>query len=116
MLILTRQDVEAALDETALLDAVSAAFQALSAGTVESVPRSGVDGDGGTVLIMGGRTAGSPVAVKLVGVFPGNAAETPVAAHMRSELASKSRTVPPMPREPASCRFARRITPATTAW
>src|ERR1700754_1056463 len=69
-----RQEVEAALDEAAVLDAVSAAFQALSAGAVESVPRSGVAGDGGTVLMMAGRKAGSPVAVKLVAVFNGNPA------------------------------------------
>src|SRR5262245_1313734 len=74
VVILTRADVEAALEPAALLDAVSAGFQALSAGAIASVPRSGVPGDDGTVLMMAGRKAGSPVAVKLVGVFPGNAA------------------------------------------
>jgi len=74
VLILTRSEVEAALDPTALLDAVSSGFQALSAGAVDAPPRSAVAGDDGSVLVMAGRAAGAPVAVKLVGVFPGNAA------------------------------------------
>src|SRR3954468_24247040 len=74
VLILTRDEVEAALDPDALLDAVSTAFQALSAGAVDAPPRQAVAADGGSVLTMSGRQAGSPVAVKLVGVFMGNAA------------------------------------------
>ena len=74
MLILTRSDVEAALDPRALLEAVSDGFQALSAGAVDAPPRQAVPADGGSVLTMAGRRAGGPVAVKLVGVFPGNVA------------------------------------------
>ncbi len=72
MLILTRADVEALLEPVALLDAVSAGFQALSAGAVEAPPRQAIAADGGSVLTMAGRASGAPVAVKLVGVFPGN--------------------------------------------
>ncbi len=72
MLILTRSDVEAALDPVALLDAVSLGLQALSSGGFSSVPRAGIAGEGGSVLLMGGRAAAGPVAVKLVGVFEGN--------------------------------------------
>jgi alanine dehydrogenase len=73
VLILTRAEVESLLDPEALLDAVSAGLQALSAGAVEAPPRQAVAGDGGSILAMAGRRAGSPVAVKLVGLFPGNA-------------------------------------------
>ena len=74
MLILTRADVESLLEPVALLDAVSAGFQALSAGSVEAPPRQAIAADGGSVLTMAGRASGAPVAVKLVGVFPGNVA------------------------------------------
>jgi ornithine cyclodeaminase/alanine dehydrogenase-like protein (mu-crystallin family) len=74
VLILTRADVEGLLDPLALLDAVSVSFQALSAGVVEAPPRQAVAADGGSVLTMAGRASGAPVAVKLVGVFPGNVA------------------------------------------
>src|SRR5215218_4949249 len=74
MLLLTRSDVEAALDPASLLEVVSGAFQALSAGAFDAPPRQAVAGDGGSVLVMSGRAQGGPVAVKLVGVFPGNAA------------------------------------------
>src|SRR3954452_23115641 len=73
MLILTCEEVAAALDPDALLDAVSAGFQALSAGTVEAPPRAAVSGDGGAVLTMAGRSGRGPIVVKLVGVFAGNA-------------------------------------------
>lgn len=73
MLILTRREVESLLDPHAVLDAVSAAFQGLSSGAVDAPPRQSVRGDGGSVLTMAGRQEGCPVAVKLVGVFPGNA-------------------------------------------
>ena len=73
MLILTRREVESLLDPHAVLDAVSAAFQGLSSGAVDAPPRQSVRGDGGSVLTMAGRQEGGPVAVKLVGVFPGNA-------------------------------------------
>ena len=74
MLILTREEVAAALDPDALIEAVSVGFQALSAGTVEAPPRAGVSGDGGAVLTMAGRSGPGPIVVKLVGVFGGNAA------------------------------------------
>src|SRR3954454_12843530 len=73
VLILTRSEGEAALDPAAVLDAVSSGFQALSAGGVDAPPRQAVSGDDGSVLVMSGRAVGGPVAVKLVGVFPGNA-------------------------------------------
>ena len=60
------------LDPGALLEAVAEGFMALSSGAVEAPPRQAVPADGGSVLTMAGRRAGSPVAVKLVGVFPGN--------------------------------------------
>jgi alanine dehydrogenase len=74
VLLLSRSDVDALLDPHALLDAVAEAFQALSAGAVEAPPRQAVKADAGSLLTMAGRRAGSPVAVKLVGVFPGNTA------------------------------------------
>src|ERR1700749_1862970 len=74
MLILSRRDVEACLDPQALLDAVSEGLQALSAGAVTAPPRSGVEVPDGALLTMPGHRAGGPVVVKLVGVFPGNAA------------------------------------------
>jgi ornithine cyclodeaminase/alanine dehydrogenase-like protein (mu-crystallin family) len=74
VLILTRADVEAALEPAALIDAVSGAFQALSAGAADAPPRQAVSGEDGSLLVMGGRVADGPIAVKLVGVVPGNAA------------------------------------------
>ncbi|HEX6023661.1 MAG TPA: ornithine cyclodeaminase family protein [Solirubrobacter sp.] len=72
MLILSRSDVESVLDPEALLEAVAEGFMALSSGAVDAPPRQAVAADGGSVLTMSGRRAGSPVAVKLVGVFPDN--------------------------------------------
>jgi ornithine cyclodeaminase/alanine dehydrogenase-like protein (mu-crystallin family) len=60
------------LDPEALLEAVAEAFVALSSGGFDAPPRQAVRADAGSVLTMAGRRAGSPVAVKLVGVFPGN--------------------------------------------
>src|SRR4051794_1848958 len=74
VLILSKAEVAAALDPAALLDAVSGGLQALSDGGVESVPRQSIAGDGGTVLMMGGRAGAGPVAVKLVSYFTGNRA------------------------------------------
>lgn len=74
MLILSRAEVEALLDPTELLDAVSGGLQALSSGAFAAPPRQAVEADGGSVLTMAGRRADSPVVVKLVGWFPGNAA------------------------------------------
>jgi ornithine cyclodeaminase/alanine dehydrogenase-like protein (mu-crystallin family) len=72
--ILSRSEVESVLDPEALLEAVAEGFVALSSGAVEAPPRQAVAADGGSVLTMSGRRAGSPVAVKLVGVFPANVA------------------------------------------
>jgi alanine dehydrogenase len=74
VLVLTRADMEAVLDPEALIEAVADGFRALSAGEIEAPPRQAVAGEGGNVLTMAGRRAGGPVVVKLVGVFPGNAA------------------------------------------
>src|SRR4051794_41175416 len=74
VLVLTRAEVSAALDPHALLDAVSAGLQALSAGGVTAVPRQAIEGDGGSVLMMGGRASDGPVAIKLVSFFTGNRA------------------------------------------
>src|SRR4051794_25042775 len=74
MRILSRADVERCLDPAALLDAVSAGLQALSAGAIDAPPRSGVRSEEGSLLTMPGRRAGGPFVVKLVGVFAGNAA------------------------------------------
>jgi ornithine cyclodeaminase/alanine dehydrogenase-like protein (mu-crystallin family) len=73
MLFLSRRDVERCLDPAALLDAVSEGLQALSAGAFEAPPRAGVQVPAGALLTMAGARAGGPIAVKLVGVFPGNA-------------------------------------------
>jgi ornithine cyclodeaminase/alanine dehydrogenase-like protein (mu-crystallin family) len=75
VLFLSRSEVESVLDPEALLEAVAEGFMALSAGAVEAPPRQAVTADGGIFLTMAGRRAGSPVAVKLVGVFPGNVAQ-----------------------------------------
>jgi ornithine cyclodeaminase/alanine dehydrogenase-like protein (mu-crystallin family) len=72
VLILSRSEVEAVLDLDALLEAVAEGLMALASGGMEAPPRQGVAADGGTFLTMAGRRAGAPVAVKLVGVFPGN--------------------------------------------
>jgi ornithine cyclodeaminase/alanine dehydrogenase-like protein (mu-crystallin family) len=74
MLFLSRRDIEACLDPGALLDAVGAAMQALSAGAVTAPPRVGVQLDAGALLTMPGHRAGGPIVVKLVGVFNGNVA------------------------------------------
>jgi ornithine cyclodeaminase/alanine dehydrogenase-like protein (mu-crystallin family) len=74
MRILSRRDIEACLDPAALLDAVSEGLQALSAGAFDAPPRAGVQVPAGALLTMAGARAGAPIVVKLVGVFPGNAA------------------------------------------
>ena len=74
MLILSRAEVEALLSPEALLDAVSAGLQAVSAGAFSAPPRQSIAAERGAFLTMAGRRADSPVVVKLVGVFPGNVA------------------------------------------
>ena len=72
--VLSRADVEAALDLDALVDALAAAFAALSAGRASMPPRTGVEVPGhGSILLMGAHRHGSPsVTAKLVSVFPGH--------------------------------------------
>jgi alanine dehydrogenase len=72
--VLSRADVEAALDLDALVDALAAAFSALSAGEASMPPRAGVEVPGeGSVLLMGSHLHGAPsVAVKLVSIYPGH--------------------------------------------
>jgi alanine dehydrogenase len=74
MLVLTRAEIAGLLAPEALLDAVADGFRALSAGALTAPPRQAVETERGAVLTMAGRRAGGPVVVKLVGVFPGNAA------------------------------------------
>ena len=70
--VLSRADVEAALDPDALVDELAAAFAALSAGEASMPPRAGVEVPGaGTILLMGAHRHGQPsVTAKLVSVFP----------------------------------------------
>jgi alanine dehydrogenase len=70
--VLSRAEVEAALDLDALVDELAAAFAALSAGEASMPPRAGVEVPGtGTILLMGAhRHGGEAVTVKLVSVFP----------------------------------------------
>ncbi len=72
--VLSRADVEAALDLDALVDELAAAFAALSAGDVSMPPRTGVEVPGaGSILMMGAHRHESPsVTVKLVSIFPGH--------------------------------------------
>jgi ornithine cyclodeaminase/alanine dehydrogenase-like protein (mu-crystallin family) len=70
--LLSRADVEAALDLDALVDELAAAFAAISAGEASMPPRTGVEVPGtGTILLMGAhRHESDAVTVKLVSVFP----------------------------------------------
>ena len=72
--VLSRADVEAALDLDALVDELAAAFAALSAGEASMPPRTGVEVPGeGSILMMGAHRHESPsVTVKLVSIFPGH--------------------------------------------
>ena len=72
--VLSRADVEAALDPDALVEALAESFAALSAGEVSMPPRAGVEVPGeGTVLLMGAHRHGSAaVSVKLVSLYPGH--------------------------------------------
>ena len=72
--VLSRADVEAALDPDALVEALADRFAALSAGEASMPPRAGVEVPGeGTVLLMGAHRHGSAaVSVKLVSLYPGH--------------------------------------------
>jgi ornithine cyclodeaminase/alanine dehydrogenase-like protein (mu-crystallin family) len=70
--VLTRAEVEAALDLDALVDELATAFAAISAGEASMPPRAGVEVPGaGSILLMGAhRHESEAVTVKLVSVFP----------------------------------------------
>jgi alanine dehydrogenase len=72
--VLSRADVEQALDPDALVEALADALAALSAGRASMPPRAGVEVPGhGAVLLMGAHAHGAAtVTVKLVSLFPGH--------------------------------------------
>ena len=73
--MLGRADVERLLDPHALLDALAAAFVALSRGEVSVPPRvAATVPDAGLLAAMPGYAPGACLGVKLVSVFPGNLA------------------------------------------
>jgi ornithine cyclodeaminase len=77
VLILSRSDVDAALDRDRLVDAVAAAMEELSSGRASVPPRTGasVADVGGTLLAMPAYVPGAgALAAKLVGQFPRNPA------------------------------------------
>jgi ornithine cyclodeaminase/alanine dehydrogenase-like protein (mu-crystallin family) len=77
MLVLSRRDVEAALDPDRLVDAVAAAMADLSAGRGSFPNRTAADVAevGGALIAMPAYLAGAgALAAKLVAMFPGNAA------------------------------------------
>ncbi|HET7172353.1 MAG TPA: ornithine cyclodeaminase family protein [Gaiellales bacterium] len=77
MLVLSRRDVEAALDPDRLVDAVAAAMAELSAGRASVPPRTAAEvaGVGGVLLAMPAHLPGlGALAAKLVALFPQNAA------------------------------------------
>jgi alanine dehydrogenase len=76
MLVLSRRDVEAALDPDRLVDAVAAAMADVSAGNGSFPNRTGADvaGVGGVLIAMPAHLAGAgALAAKLVAMFPQNA-------------------------------------------
>ena len=77
MLVLSRRDVEAALDPDRLVDAVAAAMADVSAGRGSFPNRTAADvaDVGGVLIAMPAYLAGGgALAAKLVAMFPGNAA------------------------------------------
>jgi len=77
MLVLSRRDVEAALDPDLLVDAIAAAMADMSAGNGSFPNRTGADvaDVGGVLIAMPAYLAGSgALAAKLVAMFPQNAA------------------------------------------
>jgi alanine dehydrogenase len=77
MLVLSRRDVEAALDRDRLVDAVAAAMADMSAGNGSFPSRTGADvaDVGGVLIAMPAYLAGTgALAAKLVALFPQNAA------------------------------------------
>jgi alanine dehydrogenase len=77
MLVLSRRDVEAALDPDRLVDAVAAAMAELSAGSASVPGRTGAEvaDVGGVLIAMPAHLPGAgALAAKLVALFPQNAA------------------------------------------
>jgi alanine dehydrogenase len=73
VLILNRREVERLLDLAALMDALAAAFRALSSGTVTAPGRNELAGPGEAFLLgMPGRTGDGPLVVKVVTVYESN--------------------------------------------
>jgi alanine dehydrogenase len=73
VLLLGDAEVTAALKPAALLDALAAGFRALARAEVDAPARSAVRAEGqGSLLTMPGHRAGGALAVKHVGLFPGN--------------------------------------------
>ena len=79
MLVLSRHDVAACLDEARLIDAVADAFVALSDGRTSVPPRVGAASNSGLLAAMPAFASGL-LETKLVSVFPGNA-ETNTPTH-----------------------------------
>lgn len=72
MLVLTQADVRALLDRDELVEALAAAFVALSDGTVSAPPRIASRSAAGVLAAMPVHLPGAGLEVKLVSVFPGN--------------------------------------------
>lgn len=70
---LNQADVERLLDLDALLDGLSDGFRSLSAGQVAAPARPEIDVPNGYLLSMPAYRPGSPIGVKMVSVFHGNA-------------------------------------------
>jgi alanine dehydrogenase len=74
MLALTSDDVASLLDVGPLIDALEAAFVALSAGTCDVPPRIGARAAHGLLGAMPGYVPGAGLALKAITVFPANPA------------------------------------------
>jgi ornithine cyclodeaminase/alanine dehydrogenase-like protein (mu-crystallin family) len=72
MLVLTQADVRALLDPDELVDALAAAFVALSDGAVSAPPRIAAASADGLLAAMPVHLPGAGLEVKVVSVFPGN--------------------------------------------
>jgi ornithine cyclodeaminase/alanine dehydrogenase-like protein (mu-crystallin family) len=71
--VIGKVDVESLLDHDELMTAVATALRQLAAGESSVPPRIATFTDHGLIAAMPGYLPGSPAAVKLVSVFPGNA-------------------------------------------
>ena len=71
--VLSRADVQAAVDMPAAIDAVARAYQELSSGRAQSPVRLGLDAPGGVALFMPAYLMDSEaMGAKIVSMFPGN--------------------------------------------